>query len=177
VLIVSEELKDLTLLLDKYRSEHAVQLRTLVERRKRQQQKQEAKLKSLSEKDGDVISNSSRNETQLFQGDAVMNQQMIQEESQALFEELTHLSGRVNTTEKMMQEISTLNQMLSTQIMGQSEQIEQIYSDAVQASLNMTTGNKHLKKAVDYSRSTRKYILVMLIVASFVLLFFDRFYS
>lgn len=108
---------------------------------------------------------------------SVYDQQMIHEESQALFEELTHLSSRVHNTEKMMQEITTLNQMLSTQIMGQAEQIEQIYSDAVQASMNMTRGNKHLKKAVDYSRSTRKYILVILIVASFVLLFFDRFYS
>ena len=49
MLIVSEELKELTLLLDKYRSEHAIQLKTLTERRLRQQRKQETKLKTLKQ--------------------------------------------------------------------------------------------------------------------------------
>jgi len=102
---------------------------------------------------------------------------MLEEESQALFEELTQLSTRVQETEKMMQEIATLNQMLSTQIMGQTEQIEMIYFDAVTASLNMTRGNVHLRKAVDLNRSARKYVLVLMVLAAFVLLFFDRFYS
>lgn len=102
---------------------------------------------------------------------------MMQAESQALFEELTNLSSQVHQTEKMMVEISTLSQMLSTQIMGQAEQIEQIYTNAVQSSLNMTRGNTHLKKAADHSRSSRNYILALLFGLSLVLLFFDRFYS
>lgn len=104
-------------------------------------------------------------------------QQMIQEESQALYDELMHLSDRVHDTERMMHEIATLNQMLSSQIMNQAEQIEQIYTDAVQASYNMVTGNRHLTKAAEYSRSSRRYILVLMICASIILLFLDRFYS
>ena len=102
---------------------------------------------------------------------------MLQHENQALFEELTNLSSRVHDTEKMMIEIATLNQMLSSQIMNQSEQIEQVYTDAIQASLNMTRGNVHLKKAVHLNKSTMKYVAVILILASLTLLFFDRFYS
>ena len=188
MLIVSEELKELTLLLDKYRSEHAIQLKTLTERRQRQQRKQETKLKTLKQDQVNADSSlpfegmsfqetfASRSEI-AEETESDLQQEMLQHENQALFEELTSLSSRVHETEKMMIEIATLNQMLSSQIMNQSEQIEQVYTDAIQASLNMTRGNVHLKKAVNLNKSTMKYVAVILILASLTLLFFDRFYS
>lgn len=87
------------------------------------------------------------------------------------------MSERVLETEKTMVEISTLNQMLCSQILSQSDQIEQVYNDAIKSSENLMRGNIHLQKAIETSSSTRKYILILMILAALMLLFFDRFYS
>ncbi|CAD7699971.1 unnamed protein product [Ostreobium quekettii] len=102
---------------------------------------------------------------------------MVEEENAALLEELGKLSQKAQGTEQMMQEIATLNQMFSDQILGQAAQIEQIYLDAVHASANVKTGNVHLTKAVALNTSTRKIVLALLVTASLLLLFYDWFNS
>ena len=48
---------------------------------------------------------------------------------------------------------------------------------AVQATADIASGNVHLTKAIRYNTSTRKIMLVILLLASASLLFWDWFYS
>ena len=48
---------------------------------------------------------------------------------------------------------------------------------AVKASMNISRGNVHLQKAIQHNAAARKYVLVLLLVASFALLFFDWYYA
>ncbi len=43
--------------------------------------------------------------------------------------------------------------------------------------MNLTRGNTQLRKALRHSQAARKYVLVLLLTASFSLLFLDWFYS
>lgn len=72
-----------------------------------------------------------------------------------------------------MREIATLNQMFSAAITQQSEQIEQLYAEAVAATTNISRANVQLGKAVRTNRSARKYLLVFFLVASLGMLFLD----
>lgn len=74
-MIISEELKDLTLLLDHYRSERAMQMKSLQQRRKKQQSKQETRMKTMNPSDSPRGSSL----------DLTPQQQLIQEENRALF--------------------------------------------------------------------------------------------
>jgi syntaxin 18 len=76
-----------------------------------------------------------------------------------------------------MREITTLNQMISTAVMHQAEQIECIYSAAVEATGNLKRGNEDLRKTVALNRSSQLYIVILLLTASVLLLFMDWFYS
>ena len=50
-------------------------------------------------------------------------------------------------------------------------------AQAVESSLNVTKGNTQLRKALRHSAAARKYMLLLLLVASFGLLFLDWYYS
>ena len=76
-----------------------------------------------------------------------------------------------------MREISTLNQMLSTAVMQQVESIETLYNNALEATQHIVQGNVNIRKTIEVNRSTRKYVFVLLLVASLLLLFFDWFNS
>jgi syntaxin 18 len=67
--------------------------------------------------------------------------------------------------------------MFSTAVLHQAEQIETIYMQAVDATHNITVGNKALVKTIDVNRSSSRYILVLFLVASLSLLFYDWFNS
>jgi hypothetical protein len=58
-------------------------------------------------------------------------QQLVDAENAALQQELLSMSRGVMQAERTMREISTLNQMFSTQVMHQSEQIEHLYSQVI----------------------------------------------
>lgn len=59
----------------------------------------------------------------------------------------------------------------------QSEQIEKLYTQAVEATQNIGRANVQLGKAVRTNRSARKYLLAFFLVASLALLFLDWFNS
>ena len=61
----------------------------------------------------------------------------------------------------------------SSAISSQVSAIESTFENAMAASAYIRTGNEHLGKAISVNRSTQRYILVLLIVATFGLLFFD----
>lgn len=48
---------------------------------------------------------------------------------------------------------------------------------AVQTSLHVTRGNLHLRQALRYNAAARRYVMVLLVCASFGLLFLDWYYS
>mmetsp|Transcript_684 Transcript_684/g.1984 ORF Transcript_684/g.1984 Transcript_684/m.1984 type:complete len:306 (+) Transcript_684:212-1129(+) len=122
-----------------------------------------------------------RRQTDSSQGSGWPGGQQIQAtsdaENAALQQQLLATSEDVARLERSMRDIATLNQMFSAQVVHQSEQIEHIYSKAVEASMHVTKGNIQLRKALRHSQAARKYVLVLLLAASFGLLFLDWFYS
>jgi syntaxin 18 len=92
-------------------------------------------------------------------------------------DELTTTSQQAFQVERTMREITTLNQMISTAVMQQAESIEQLYNTAVEATINIQRGNKSLKKTLALNRSSTRVYFVLLMTASFLLLFFHWFYS
>lgn len=92
-------------------------------------------------------------------------------------EQLTKTASQVQQVERSMREISTLNQMLSTAVMQQVESIEMLYNNALEATAHIKMGNVDIKKTIEVNKSTRKYVFVLMLVASLLLLFFDWFNS
>lgn len=48
---------------------------------------------------------------------------------------------------------------------------------AVKATENISRGNVHLQSAIQHNAAARKYVLALLLLASFALLFFDWYYA
>jgi t-SNARE complex subunit (syntaxin) len=48
---------------------------------------------------------------------------------------------------------------------------------AVEATLNLEKGNASLRKAIDYNKAARMYVLFLLLAATFGILFLDWWYS
>jgi len=86
---------------------------------------------------------------------------------------LCTLCTQVQHAERTVREIATLNQMFSAAITQQSEQIEQLYSQAVEATHNIGRANVQLSKAVKTNKSARKYLIAFFLVASLMVLFLD----
>lgn len=176
-LILSEQLRDITVLFDKYRSlrysqENRVQRRREIRQARNRLPAVQKTVPSVEEQETNQEASGS-----LHAGSQVGNMSAVEQESRALFDELNDLSRGVKDTEKMMHEIAALNQMFSAQVLSQAEQIEFVYASAVEASMNIDHGNKQLRKTIKMNTSTRKYVLAILLLASFGLLFFHWFYS
>ncbi len=69
-----------------------------------------------------------------------------------------------------------LNQLFSAAISSQAAAIEAIYDNTLQATTYVKAGNVELQKTIEVNRSTRWYILVLLLVATLCLLFLDWFH-
>ncbi len=104
-------------------------------------------------------------------------QGQIDAENVALQAELLSMSDQVQTTEKTVREIATLNQMFSTAILHQSEQIEKLFHEAVAATTTLGRANVQLDKAVKTNKSAQKCMFILLVMASVMLLFLDWWYS
>eukprot|EP00775_Hariotina_reticulata_P005983 gene5983-6222_t len=97
--------------------------------------------------------------------------------TQRLLAELQSAAQQAQEVERTMRQVATLNQMISTAVMHQAELVEQLYNNAVDATHNLQRGNTELKKTIKVNRSSRLYLLVLLVTASLLLLFFDWFNS
>lgn len=104
-------------------------------------------------------------------------QETVDAENLALQHELLSRVDEVSRAEKTVREIATLNQMFSTAILAQSEQIEHLYMEAVAATGHLEMGNVQLEKAIRTNRSGKKYLLLFLVLSTLGLLFLDWFYS
>lgn len=106
-----------------------------------------------------------------------LQQQLLEAEGHSLLEELLDSSRQAEALESSVRDITTLNQMLSSAVAQQAESIEMVYANAVEATHNITSGNKSLQSAITVNKSSRKLVLALLLSAALGLLFFDWFNS
>ncbi|XP_062001318.1 syntaxin-81 [Rosa rugosa] len=113
-------------------------------------------------------------EPEAFQAQSLtVQQQLLDDETRALQVELTSLLDAVQETETKMVEMSALNHLLSTHVLQQREQIEQLYDQAVEATHNVDLGNKELSKAIQRNTGSRTFLLLFLFVLTFSIIFLD----
>lgn len=72
-----------------------------------------------------------------------------------------------------MHEVAALNRAFASHLLGQNEQIEALYNDAVAASTNLDLGNVQLKKTTVVNKSAGWGMFWILVCAGVLLLFFD----
>ncbi|XP_059628047.1 syntaxin-81 isoform X2 [Cornus florida] len=100
-------------------------------------------------------------------------QQLLDDETRVLQVELTSLLDAVQETETKMVEMSALNHLMSTHVLQQAQQIELLYEQAVEATMNVELGNKELSQAIQRNSSSRTFLLLFLFVLTFSILFLD----
>jgi syntaxin 18 len=72
-------------------------------------------------------------------------------------------------------EIANLQTQLASHLVTQSRETERLYAEATMTTDHVRQGNEQLLQAGKTNSETRKYVLSMIIVASFILLFLDWF--
>lgn len=72
-----------------------------------------------------------------------------------------------------MMEVSALFQVFSSAVHSQAEAIEHIYDAACEATHFVAAGNESLVKTIAVDRSSQRYLLVLLMVATLCLLLYD----
>lgn len=102
-------------------------------------------------------------------------QQLMDQESDALQQELTEMMAMTQETERKMIEISALNYLFSTHVLRQAQQIETLYTRAMEATDYMEKGNKELTKTQQRNKSSRLYIYLIFSVLISALFFLDWF--
>ncbi|PQP92868.1 syntaxin-81 isoform X2 [Prunus yedoensis var. nudiflora] len=86
---------------------------------------------------------------------------------------LTNLLDAVQQTETKMVEMSALNHLMSTHVLQQAQQIEQLYDQAVEATKNVELGNKEISKAIQRNSGSRTFLLLFIVLLTFSVLFLD----
>ncbi|KAG0177384.1 hypothetical protein DFQ28_010295 [Apophysomyces sp. BC1034] len=99
--------------------------------------------------------------------------QMLEEENSQMLEELSNTLNQVHSAEKALLEISTLQSQLTNHLAVQTVQTDKLYADAIATTERVEQGNLQLIQTRERNRGTRKFMLLFLIGASFVLLFLD----
>ncbi|CAI5977090.1 unnamed protein product [Closterium sp. NIES-64] len=101
-------------------------------------------------------------------------EQMMQDaETVALQEELRGLLSSTAQTEARVMELAALNHLFAVHVLQQSEQVHQLYAEAVAASERIDKGNKELKKAASHGSSQRTFLILFFFVLPLSLLFYD----
>ncbi|KMZ56285.1 Syntaxin 81 [Zostera marina] len=103
----------------------------------------------------------------------IQEQQLLDDETRALQNELSSMLDAVHETETKMVEMSALNHLMSTHVLQQAHQIEYLYEQAIEATMNVEKGNKELSQAIDRNSSSRTFLLLFLFVLTFSVLFLD----
>ncbi|KAJ1718919.1 hypothetical protein LPJ53_006218 [Coemansia erecta] len=99
----------------------------------------------------------------------------LQTENQNMVLEFESALDQVRETQRSIVEISTLQSQLANELNAQMQQTEQLYNEAVGALDAVDKGNEYLVSARKNQSSSRKWVLVIFIVLSLVLLFLDWF--
>lgn len=101
----------------------------------------------------------------------------LKQENQQLFEELTTLTDDVKLAEAKIIEVSRLQAVLSENIAQQAATIDQIYSNVVEATENVSEGNEQVKQAIKSSIDFQLGVFLFFVMCSFSLLFLDWYKS
>lgn len=169
VLILSEHLQSITALFDQLR---VARFRGVIDRTvPRQMRHLQSKLNSSV-----TPINYGPEDIETIQQNALVGgKQLLDEETQALQVELTNLPVTAQEMERHMLAISSLNNLFSTEILHQTQQIKHLYEQAVEATENIGKGNKELVKAIQHKsrRWTFSLSLLFIVVLILTVLFLD----
>ena len=102
--------------------------------------------------------------------------QQLEAENLVLLGELQRTHESAAQVEQSLVEISHLNQVFSTQIQQQAEQLEVLYEEALDTSVNFSQGNEELSQALEYNKQGGRYLIYMIVFFTLLLLFFDWYY-
>ncbi|PAA64125.1 hypothetical protein BOX15_Mlig003395g1, partial [Macrostomum lignano] len=97
----------------------------------------------------------------------------LQQESIAMLNELTALSGDVKQVESQLTQIASLQRQFGERVLEQEGQIDHIHVETVSSVENVRYGNEQLRKAMQNKASLRFWLLFYLIVTSLTLWFLD----
>jgi syntaxin 18 len=102
-------------------------------------------------------------------------QQEFVNDSDALVAELVEVSRGAQRAENKIVELSALSSMFANVVSKQSQQIEQIYTEALKTTKFLETGNVEMRKTISRRRSGSNYMAFVLFIATFAVLFLDWF--
>nr|XP_028961487.1 syntaxin-81 isoform X2 [Malus domestica] len=169
VLILSERLHSVTSRFDQLR---AIRIQDSIN--KATPRRKLKRIKTTESADTSNSNNLELREPNEFQPEPLtVQQQLLDDETRALQVELTGLLDAVQETETKMAEMSALNHLMSTHVLQQAHQIEQLYDQAVEATTNVEFGNKEISKAIQRNSSSRTFLLLFLFVLTFSILFLE----
>jgi syntaxin 18 len=106
-----------------------------------------------------------------FSGRDQMQTQMT--ESDALAEELAGVADQVRRAEASVMEMSALSSLFASHVHTQAGQIETLYSQAVEATRAVQTGNVELRKTIERRSDAQRLVAALMFAATFALLFID----
>ncbi|CAG9462025.1 unnamed protein product [Pedinophyceae sp. YPF-701] len=168
ILILSEELRSLSALFDTWRAQ-------------RMQQKKSSKRRGAGAK-FDVKPSGARSEhanqelhlTETRAPEMPAGNdgqaQMLQAENDLLVEEMRAQGAQIAQAEASLRDVAALSQAFSEQLVTQSEQIEQLYYEAVAATRMLEKGAENLDKTLKITkRGTWWLFLFMMFMSAFVL--------
>lgn len=170
VLILSERLHSVTAQFDKLRS---IRFQGIINRAMPRRKIPKKTGSGTVESSTSGVSESEEGNRLSSSGTFQVQDQLLDDETRALQVELTNLLDAVQETETKMVEMSALNHLMSTHVLQQAQQIEQLYDQAVEATKNVELGNKELTQAIKRNSSSRTFLLLFLFVLTFSILFLD----
>lgn len=97
--------------------------------------------------------------------------QQFEEENAAILRQQENLLASVKQAESRLLDISALQTELVVQLQRQTEMVDTLYDEAIASQSEVERGNEQLRKARDRARSSRKWILMFILFATFCLLF------
>ncbi|KAG9305509.1 hypothetical protein G9A89_006479 [Geosiphon pyriformis] len=129
---------------------------------------EEKKASHKSKESGDLIE-----DDDIEQHLTAEQKMMLELENETMMKELEFTLSQVNKAEQALLEISNLQSVLSNHLAVQTQQTDRLYAEAIATTSRVQEGNLMLTKARQRASDARKWILIFLILASFVLLFLD----
>ena len=115
----------------------------------------------------------SEEENDGFEQQQQLKQESVNTETDMLIAELVDISRGAQLTEMKIVELSALSSMFANVVSKQSQQIEQIYSEALKSTKFLEIGNFEMRKTISRRRSGSNYIAFVLFIATFAVLFLD----
>jgi len=94
-------------------------------------------------------------------------------EKEQLFEELRSTTDEIQMLEGKVMEIAQLQDIFTTKVLEQEQDIYRINEVAIHTTENIKAGNESIRDAMKKKAGFRVYILFFLLVMSFTLLFLD----